>query len=283
MPRVVLVTDTSSDVPAEVSEHHDIRVARARYAFEDHTSKDGDIAPSAFYARMDADNRAPVPFGVPEAAFREIFADILSHGDRPLCIVAPFDVNPSFTTAIAAMLSFDDADVKVLNPGVSSAGLCSLLVSLAQANDAGWDREKLLDAIDALGPRCDTLFVPADVRWLEQAGRLSLIEEKLGELDGASPVVRLGSRITGVAVGDSVEAALERAVELVGARAGEGTPLIVTIDHAANPEAAAAAARAMEARWEVSKLIVTELSATFGSQLGRGAVGIGVAPATLKE
>ena len=44
------------------------------------------------------------------------------------------------------------------------------------------------------------------------------------------------------------------------------------------PELAARAAQMMRARWRVEELIVTNLSGTIGSQLGPGAVGIGVAP-----
>ena len=60
-------------------------------------------------------------------------------------------------------------------------------------------------------------------------------------------------------------------------------PMIVTIDHAANPALAGRMADAAKARWHVAELIVTELSATIGSQLGPGAAGIGVAPMPRKE
>jgi fatty acid-binding protein DegV len=39
----------------------------------------------------------------------------------------------------------------------------------------------------------------------------------------------------------------------------------------------------MAARWPIAELVVTELSATIGSQLGPGAVGIGVAPLPGKD
>ncbi|MGE5596589.1 MAG: DegV family protein, partial [Hyphomicrobiales bacterium] len=77
---------------------------------------------------------------------------------------------------------------------------------------------------------------------------------------------------------DSPEQALEKAVALAGARA-QGKKVVVAIDHAAAPERAARAAELAKQRWDVARIVTTELSATVGAQLGPGAVGIGVAPA----
>jgi fatty acid-binding protein DegV len=55
----------------------------------------------------------------------------------------------------------------------------------------------------------------------------------------------------------------------------------VTIAHALNPAAAERAAGLARETYPVERLIITELSATFGSQLGPGAAGIGIAPAAV--
>jgi DegV family protein with EDD domain len=285
MPGLCLVVDSSVDLPASVCEELDVVVVRARYAFEEHAFADGELSPTAFYQRMTNEGRAPRPFGVPEAEFSRVFRQGLDQGRPVVCLVMPFDVSPSFTTACAAMLGLDLEDsgsrIKIFNPGAASAGLCSLTVSLGAVARAGCDRDKLLAAVDEFGPMCDTLFVPADVAWLERAGRLPLIEDRIGEIAGGVPVVRVGTRITGVALAGDRQQALQRAVATVAARAGTGRSLIVTIDHADAPDAAAEMTEMAQASLDIARLIVTELSATIGSQLGPGAVGIGVAPATL--
>jgi len=279
MAPLVLVTDSTSDIPAAVAEEYGILVARARYAFHEHAFTDGDQAALGLYGRMDGGGEAPAPFGTPETAFKELFQRALNAGQSPVCIVSPFDVNPSFTTALAAMLSIDDVDMKVVNAGVASAGLCSLLVTLSHGIRAGWDRQQLLDAVDELGPQCDSLFVPRNVDWLERSGRLGLVEEKFGELDGALPIVRVGTRIIGVAQADDHASAIAAAAMRAGARLAHGKDVVVTITHAVNEGLAAKALAAVEANWNVTRAITTELSATIGTQLGPGTVGIGIAPA----
>jgi DegV family protein with EDD domain len=278
MPALALITDSTADIPVAEAEEAGVRIVRARSAFEEHAFSDGDLDPATLYGRMRDEGRAPRPFGVPELEWRAAFDAALADAGSVLCLVMPFDVSPSFTTASAAMLSMDDAPIKILNPGVASAGLCSFVLSLAGGAQEGWDLARALVAVDEIEPLCDTVFVPASIEWLERAGRLQLIEDRIGEIGDGTPIVRVGTRITGVAVAETHQAAIAKAIDTAGQRAGADTPLIVTVDHADNPDGAQRAAKMMASRWNVERVIVTELSATIGSQLGPGAIGIGVAP-----
>ena len=279
MQPLALITDSTADIPPALAAEAGVRVVHARAAFEEHAFGDHEQTASQLYGRMRAEQRAPRPFGVPEPAFKAAFEEALDAADAILCLVMPFDVSPSFTTASAAMLSLDATNIKILNPGVASAGLCSFVLSLASGVQRGWDLDRALSAVDETEPLCDTIFVPAEIAWLERAGRLQLIEDRIGEIGTGTPIVRVGTRITGVAVAESHEQALRKAIDTAGRRAGDHAPLIVTIDHADAPDLADRVAAMMRARYKIETLVITELSATIGSQLGPGALGIGVAPA----
>jgi DegV family protein with EDD domain len=279
MQRVALVTDSSADIPVSMQHETGVIVAPARFGFDDEMFSDGTLTSSVFYARMASEGAAPRPFGASEAAFAEAFRQALDAAESALCLITPFDVSPTFTTASAAVVAMDDPPIRVLNPGVASAGLCSLMTALSPYARAGQPMEVLLAAIDLLEPYCDTLFVPASARWLAEAGRLPLIEDRIGEIAGQTPIVRAGTRITGVSLEETHSAAIERAVQIAGLRAGDGTQIIVTITHADARETATHVADLLQRRWNVVRTIITELSATLGSQLGPGAVGIGVSPA----
>jgi DegV family protein with EDD domain len=278
--RVALVTDTTADLPAALAEELGVVVAPAGAAFSDHFFLDGELAPAAFFARMRERGETPRPAAVSDASFRTAFRTALERADAVLCLVMPFDVAPTFTTAGVTALELEGASggrIKVINPGVASAGLGALACALHAGVEAGWDLARFVTAVDEYAPLCDTLFVPGELAWLERAGRLALIEERLGELGDGQAVVRVGTRITGVAACGSREEALERMVETVGKRAGD-RPLVACVDHADAPEQAEQLRRLLEKRWKLSRLIRTELSSTFGSQLGPGSVAVGVAP-----
>ena len=281
--RVALITDSVAGLPPESAAEFGIGLVPASFAFEDERMLDGALPSAQLYARIARDARPPRTFGATERAFRSAFDAALEHAQCIVCLVTPFDVSPAFTTASAAMLAIQDerpeVSVRVINPGVGSAGLASLLVSLACGVAEGWDAEAVARAVEALEPRCDTAFVPADTVWLERAGRLQLIEERLGTLDGDLPVLRVGTRLTATARAVTHEAALQQAIESVGIRAGAGTSLNVTVVHAGALGLAEEAADRMRHTYPIDTLLVGDLGATIGSQLGPGTIGIGAAPA----
>jgi DegV family protein with EDD domain len=281
MKRVALVTDSTAALPSAVAAELGIGVARASFAFADERMVDGAVPWAEVYSRMGEESAAPRTFGVAEAAFRETFEAGLREAQSVFCLLAPFDVNPSFTTACAAMLAiqFDDpeARIKVANAGVGSAGLGALMLSLAAMATAGANADRLVAAVDVLEPLADCLAVAPQPEWLERAGKLHLVEERLGALDGATPIVRLGTRLTAVAAKDSPDEALAETVALVGKRAA-GKRLNAVVLHAGAPEVAERAEAALRARYDLERIEVSELPVTHGAQLGPGAVAIGVCP-----
>jgi DegV family protein with EDD domain len=262
-----------------LQEETGVVVVPVSFGFDGGVFLDGELPAAEVFGRMRDGVEAPRVFGAAQERFGEAFAQVLGQAESALCLVTPFDVSPTFTTASAAVLAMGEPPIKVLNPGVASAGLCSLMTALAPYAKAGQPLDVLLAAIDLLEPYCDTLFVPDSTTWLEAGGRLPLIEDRIGEIDGGTPIVRVGTRITGVSREETHEAAIDRAVATAGNRAGDGTQVIVSITHASAQELADEVADRLQRRWNVVRTVITELSSTLGSQLGPGAIGIGVAPA----
>lgn len=278
MAQVTLVVDTTADIPPDVARDLGIVVVPARIAFPDRNFRDNELTPPQFYARLREATGPVTPFGVPQSEYERAFAEAAESRESVVCLVTPFDVGASLSTARAALAGMQDRDIKVLNPGVASAGLCSLAVVLAERAMGGATKDDLLADVEEIEPLCDTVVVPADTMWLRRANRLASIEQKLGPVEDRLPVLRVSTRFTGLALADSFEQALEEAADRAGARADNDRRLVVTIDHAVAPDRAEQAAALMAARWNVARTIITELSPTIGSQLGPGAVGIGVAP-----
>jgi DegV family protein with EDD domain len=281
MQQVALVTDSTAGLPPQLAEELGIITVPSSFAFAEERMLDGSLPWDSVYERMAASGVAPRSFGVAEAAFRTAFEAGLERFGAVFCLVTPFDVNPSFTTACAAMLAiqFDqpEARIKVANAGVGSAGLGALMISLAEMAVAGASTDDLVTALDELEPQCDSLFVPESVDWLERAGRLPAIEERLGAVEDGVPILRIGTRITGVALSPGTREAERQAVETVGKRAG-GAALNVLVLHAHADGRAKDLADAVQHRWPVARIEIAELPATHGSNLGPGAVGIGVCP-----
>lgn len=282
MATVQLVTDTTTCLGGAAAAELGVAVAPGSFAFADERFVDDESAWRAAYDRMRAGAGLPRTFAPAEAAFVEHFRRAAERGQPVLCLVTPFDVSPSFTTASAAMLTVQDelptARIKISNPGVGHAGLGALLATAAELALGGTDLDALLLRLEELVPRADALVVPETTSWLGAAGRLALVEERLGDLAGDWPVVRIGTRVTGVDRGSTHEEALEAAIRRVGERAGDSV-LNGVVAHAGSPGLAEEAADRLRARYQMERLIVTELSMAIGAVVGPGALAIGIAPA----
>lgn len=279
---VAIVTDSSCGLPPAVLEELGVVAATGNIAFDHETVAEQLLSGSRFYERMARESRCPRPFGVPENAWREAFARAYDSAASILCLVAPFGPLPDYTTATAAISAMDTRDIKLVNPGIASAGLGALLLSLAPVARSGATMDALLDAIEGTEPASDVLLVPRETCWLDLSGRLGPIEERLGPLEGRIPVVRVSSRITGVTACDSFDRAIDETVERVGQRAA-GRVVNVVVTHADSPQIAERTVEKMTQRWKTANIVIGELGPTIGSQLGPGAVGIGVAPAKLEQ
>jgi len=279
MQRVSIVSDTTAGLSPGVASELGLTLVAASYAFAESRHLDGE-GPDV-YAQMTAQWSVPRTFGVAETAFREAFEYGLARTESVLCLVTPFEVNPSFTTACAAMLAIQfetpEARIKVANAGVGAAGLGALLLTLGQMAMGGAPMEALLEALEELEPQCDSLCLPETTEWLSRAGRLQLIEDRVGPLDQDLPIVRVGTRLTGVASVGAWSEGIARLLELVAARAGGGM-LNACVLHAGSERAASELAARAREELPIARLEVSTFSPTHGAQLGPGAIGIGVCP-----
>ena len=282
MRRVALVTDSSAGLPPAVAEELGISVAPASFAFPEACAVDSDEARAEGYRRMQRDRIAPRAFGATEAAFRSAIEAALTTAESALVVVTPFDANASFTTASAAMLAlqFDHpvARIHVANAGIGAAGLAALLATLGEVARRGAGLEELLEMIEELEPKCDSFVVPATTDWIARAGRLPLLEDRLGPFGDKALVARAGSRATGVALAGTHAAALAQAVDDAACRAG-GAPVNVTIMHAGAPREAEAFAATARQSLAAERLEVSQLPMAYGAILGPGTLGLGVCPA----
>ena len=73
MGRIVLVTDTSADLPADVLASGDVLAPAGHYAFDDHSFTDGDQSAADSMAACCVRAAPPRAFGVSESAYRAAF------------------------------------------------------------------------------------------------------------------------------------------------------------------------------------------------------------------
>src|SRR3990172_12352905 len=89
MARVVVVTDSSTCLPAELLEAHSITTVPLTFLFDGEPLNDGALSGREFFARLRASRRFPTTAAPAPDAFLEAFRRAAATADSALCVTLP--------------------------------------------------------------------------------------------------------------------------------------------------------------------------------------------------
>jgi len=284
--RLYVVTDSSADLPDDLTRRYGITVVPMAVQFGRGTFHDGvDLRPKRFYEMLEesAEHPSTAP---PEAAdFLGCYRDLLPRRDvvslhlseKMSQTVVHARQAADLALAQAPRRRSDDppAEMHVVDTRVVSLGLgiLTLIAARLAARDVG--AAEVVRRVEALQSRMGTLFVVDTLEYLRRGGRIGGGQAWFGKLLGIKPIL-------GVADGEVVpvdrvrggRAAHPRILELMSERVEAGRPLIIGVAHANAPVWADRLRKLVEERFEVVETVVAEMGPTVGAHAGPGTVGV---------
>jgi DegV family protein with EDD domain len=278
MPGVVVVTDSSADIPPPLAEDLGIVVAPVGIDFRDGHFLDGQLRRADFYRRMQEAGELPTMSGVSAEVFQQAFRQAAGRAELVLCLIMSFE--PSFTSVAAEVAArrTPEVPVRIMATGRGLAGHGALCIAVATAARRGDAAAAVLRLAEDLSLRAEGFVVPATLTYLRQAHKLIELQQAgLGPLEGMWPVLRVRGRLTPIAKERTFEAALQRLTTTVAQAAGQGA-LEVIVEHANAPDAGARLAELIRQHVRCHRVHLTELTPMVGRYVGPGAVGLGYCP-----
>ncbi|MCU1455394.1 MAG: hypothetical protein JWN46_3540 [Acidimicrobiales bacterium] len=195
MPGVHIVTDSSCDLPSDVTEKLGIRVVPLSIRFGDDEYVDGvDLSASEFYARMAQTDvlpstAAPAP-GAFEAAFREAAAD----GGPVVCINLSAQLSATMQSAEnAAQAVGDELEVTVIDSRSITAGLGSEVVLAAEAAADGASAADVVALVEELRTRTHIIGALDTLDNLKKGGRIGGAQALIGSMLSIKPIIDISS------------------------------------------------------------------------------------------
>ncbi|HLZ69231.1 MAG TPA: DegV family protein [Dehalococcoidia bacterium] len=275
---VVIVTDSSVDLPPAEAERLGIVVAPLSVAFSDENLHDRGLSRAEFYRRLEAAPRPPLVSGAAAEAFAAAFRQAQPRGEI-VCMVMSVESSFTYVAAEVAVREVPGLAISIINTGRSLAAQAAIAIAAAEAAQAGAERAAVVSLIEEISSAADTYLAPATTEYLRRADRLTTLGQgPAGRLDGAIPVLRVRGRLTAVAKAPDAETARRQMLELAVKAVSPGEEQIAIVTHAVAPEAAAAVAEQLAERLRCRPPLITELGPTVGALLGPGTVGIGFCP-----
>ncbi|BBX57848.1 DegV domain-containing protein [Mycobacterium shottsii] len=268
---VVVVTDTSARLPADIRERWAIREVPLHILLDGVDLRDGvDEVPDDIH-KCHATTAAATPAEL-RAAYRAALAD--SAGDGVVAVHISAGLSGTYRAAKLAAADLGP-DVRVIDSKSAAMGTGFVALAAARAAAAGEDLESVGRAADAAASRTHEFVVVHRLDNLRRSGRIGGAKAWLGTALALKPLLRvedgklvLAQRVR--TVKHAMAALVDRVCEVVGRE-----PVLLAVHHVTNVEGANSVAAELGRRLPACEpALVTPLGPVLALHVGAEAVAV---------
>ncbi|MFM9034301.1 MAG: DegV family protein [Mycobacterium sp.] len=269
---VVVVTDSSARLPADVAADWGIRVAPLHVLLDGADLRDGlDQMPADLYQRPQVSTAGASPSELAEV-YRSALA--ASRGDGVVAVHLSTELSSTVGAAVHAAAEFAGG-VRVVDSRSAGMGTGFVALAAARAARGGSDLETVVAQAETAVPTVHSYIVVQRLENLRRSGRIGAAASWLGTalalkplltMDGGKLVLAQRVRTTSKAIA----AMVEQVLDVVGVGRAE-----LAVHHVDNPDGAAdLAATLSSALPACGTPVITDLGPVLGVHLGPGALGV---------
>ncbi len=268
---VVVVTDASSRLPAELRDEWGIRVVPLHILLDGRDLRDGvDDIPDDIH-RHHATTAAATP-----AELADAYADALAASGPEGVVAVHISSALSGTYGVAERTAADlDPNIRVSDSRSAAMGTGFVALAAARAAAAGGDLDAVADAANLAVRQSHAFMVVHRLDNLRRSGRIGGAKAWLGTALALKPLLRiddgklvLAQRVRTVT--HATEAMIDRVCEVAG-----NSPAALAVHHVANPDGAKEVAATLARRLPACEpAIITPLGPVLALHVGAGAVAV---------
>ena len=244
MPRILVMTDSTCDLPSEWVRRFDVRVVPTYVHFGSESLADDGVqlTRSGFYRRLPLSAVTLPPPPHPPGQVIDVMQQALADADHVVALTAPARLSGIYNTFRLAAEQTDPNRVTLIDSGMLSMGMGWQIVIAAEMAEAGAAPAEIKRTNRAIQPGTDVWAALDTAEYLRRSGRVSWAAAMVGDLFQIKPIIRLHDSV--VSSVTRVRTA-HRAFDALVALAHEAAPLDrLAVMHTSISGRGASAARA---------------------------------------
>jgi DegV family protein with EDD domain len=280
VPRVRVVTDSTSDIPEDIARQLDITIVPANIQFADRSFQDGiGLSRDEFYRRLVLGPDLPTTSAPAAGLFAQTYRDVAARSaaaGHPLegvvAVHLASRLSGLFNAARLGAEDVSETQVRLVDSEQVSIGTGLLAIVAARAAQAGLGLDEIVALVGARVPRVRLLALLDTLDYVRRSGRLGPARWLLGTILNIKPIieVRHGEVLPPVELVRTRGQGLERLVEL----ATELAPFEeLAVVHARAPQLAGTLLDRLAVLHPRDQIVCGEVGVTIGTYAGPGAVG----------
>jgi DegV family protein with EDD domain len=275
MSRVVVVTDSTANVPADLVQRLDIRVVPILLALNGQTFRDGvDITSGEVYHLQRTSKILPTTSAPSVGDFLRIYAAAAKDASGILSVHLSPTLSAIYSVAVTASQLVDGVPIRHLDCHTAAMGQGFVALEAARAAAAGAD----LDAVEArakeVAGKMNLLATIDTLEYLHRGGRIGGAAALVGTLLQIKPVLYVADGHVDVFAKPRTKSRAIRLMLEEVVKQADNRLLHAAILHADVPEEAEALRQKVIEQSDCAELYITELTPVMGAHTGPGVLGI---------
>jgi DegV family protein with EDD domain len=272
---VVVVTDSSADLPDGVLDRHHIAMVPLQVMFGDATYRDRvELRPDEFYRRLRTAKDLPTTSQPTPAEFVRVLRDARTQADEVVAVLLSGSLSGTVQSAHASVRAAGLTGIHVVDSRTASLGLGLLALRGAELAESGWKGEDIAKELDRVR-RQSGMFVTVDrFDFLLRSGRVTRGKAWLAGVLDVKPILSIDQTGRVVPV-DRVRGRANVVPRMLSVLERQLTPrpqaVRFGIAHADAPEVAERVRTALVAAYAPRDCIVALATGVLGTHVGPGA------------
>lgn len=278
--KILVVTDSSSSLPASLIEELDIRVIPLWLIWDDHCYQDGvDIDPHAFYQRLRTSQSLPSSTQPSAVEFKEFFHKLGDECEGIVNVLASSKISGTVDSAEAAKEFIPGLPIRVVDSLFSAMGEGLVAVAAARAAAAGMSIDEVVAVAEKTRDHTNLLFVVDTLEYLHKGGRIGGAKRLLGTALNIKPILHFeDGTIQPLSQTRTKKKGIEELLEIARERLGSNRIAEAAVVHVDCLDEGRALLEKVKERFDPPLLHLSDVSPVVGTHVGPGALGLAFYP-----
>ena len=274
---IAIVTDSTSDLPADLAAARQIHVTPLHILWGKEQLRDGvDLSREAFYRRLATARDMPTTSQPSPGDFAAAFeaARHAANAEAVLAVTISAGLSGTYAAATEAARMVD-FPVHVVNSRTTSGALGLFALALADARDRGTPIDTIKTLAADLTHRTRAILAIDTLEFLHRSGRVSAVRRWLGTALQIKPILYVrNGRLEPLEAVRTRQRAITRMLDIFNTWVDPDRPLHIAILHSDRPQEAEALEATLRERWNPAFSMQVIASSAVGVHTGPGAMGL---------
>lgn len=278
MEKVLIVTDSSSDLPENIPKDLPIKVLPMSVSVKDEPDMDiSNISTKEFYDLMRAGKILPTTSQVNVVTFMEFFTSCIDKGVVPIFLGLSSRLTGSFQSALLAKKNIEasDEEIIIIDSKCASLGLGMVVLRAAKMAKTGKDPKEIAKAAEHYALHTEHIFTVDSLEHLKRGGRISATKAFVGGLLKIKPILYFkDGAILPLEKVRGRKNIIRRMVEIMRERGNNLENQVIGISHGDNEELASELEAIIREEFKVKDIVKSWIGPVVGSHSGPGTTAL---------